>query len=287
MDMSPAALMATNYCGLLITITVAASCLTNFISIKDIYLQISIGLFFVTYATAIICSTFAWKAFQDHQLSAFTNCQIAASVAFVLAFLSQGFYSLRRTCMVYVSSPRWQMGIPLGMMVIQAALQFMNGAFWSIDMVNYHGAKTSDNTSRTSIASIVWILCTEPIYFGLLQYKIVQCAAYGQSIKTRAQLYALWGEAALRLALYFTTIVMSLLTISDHFPQLAYWSMVNVLPANVGLILLTDIARFQRVLGSRRAGASTGKGASHQGPSIRTDIIEAALKDQDDDDYLG
>ncbi|KAJ3294338.1 hypothetical protein HK104_003683 [Borealophlyctis nickersoniae] len=126
-------------------------------------------------------------------------------------------------------------------------------------MPQYYGTMVSQETLvQVDIATIVWFLATEPIYFALLQDKIVQSATAfqrankGKLIKT----IELWVEAAMRLAMHLVTVLFCYLALGDYLKpnKLAWWSMVVVYPAAIGLIFLTDVARFQKALGKTADG---------------------------------
>ncbi|KAJ3279473.1 hypothetical protein HK104_001431 [Borealophlyctis nickersoniae] len=280
MDASPASLIGTNACGLLMTVTVFCSCLPSFLAIKDIQLKVSIAIFFLSFILNLITSIFAWRALSQGNLDDFGRMNITAAVFFITAFIAQSFYSLRRTCMIYNLSPRVQLYLPIAMTVCQCVIQYTEAAYWCIDMLRYYGATVSRQTSETTIASIVWILTTEPVYFALLQYKIVKSAtSFQRASKERSFKTAwLWVEAIMRLTLYILTVLFTYLAVSEFIKptQLAYWSMINCLPANVGLIFLTDVGRFQKALGKNVDGISKGSsGKNSHAQDIRTEIIEA------------
>ncbi|KAJ3299365.1 hypothetical protein HK104_009217, partial [Borealophlyctis nickersoniae] len=209
MDMSPAAAIGTNYCGLLMTLTVFGTCLPSYLSIKDVQLQVSITLYFLCFTLNLVINTMGWQALSVSDLPAFGRLNITCSTFYITAFIAQSFYSIRRTCMIYDLSPRVQMYLPLCMTALQCALQYVNSAYWAMDMQVYYGTRVSKETSNLTIVSIVWILATEPVYFGLLQYKIV-CSAVGfqkHNTKRLTRTVGLWLEAALRLTLYVTTVL--------------------------------------------------------------------------------
>ncbi|KAJ3293399.1 hypothetical protein HK104_004495 [Borealophlyctis nickersoniae] len=277
-DMSPAAIIGTNYCGILITFTVFGSCLPSFLAIRDIQLKVSIALFFSLFVLALITSCCAWNALTQANLVDFERFNIISSVTWIAAFLAQSFYSLRRTCMIYNASPRVQLWLPIFMSVCQCAIQYVNSAYWCIDMIKYYGTIESEETGHATIASIVWILVTEPIYFALLQYKIVQSATgFHRANKDRVfKTLALWVEAGMRLLLYVLTVLFAYLAVSNYLKpgQLAHWSFIVVFPAGVGLIFLTDVARFQKALGKTNDGSSNKTNT----PDIRSEIVESATK---------
>ncbi|KAJ3296618.1 SNAP receptor use1 [Borealophlyctis nickersoniae] len=275
MDMSPAAVIGTNYCGLLMTLTVFGSCLPSFLAIKDIQLKVSIAFFFLCFIMAVITNGLGWHALLQGDLVNFGRGTITGSIFFTTAFVSQSFYSIRRTCMIYNLSPRVQLYLPIFMTISQCAIQYALAGYWSTDMLKYYGAKYSPETAELSITSIVWMLGTEPVCFALLQYKIVQSATSFQRANNKrlVKTVLLWVEAAMRLTLYIFTVLFCYMAVSDFLrpSQLAYWSMISVLPASVGLIFLTDVARFQKALGKSVDG--TAKATNAQ--SFRTELVEA------------
>ncbi|KAJ3282583.1 hypothetical protein HK104_010825 [Borealophlyctis nickersoniae] len=277
MDMSPAAVIGTNYCGILMTCTVFGSCLPSFLAIKDIQLKVSIALFFIFFIVAQVTNSLSFHALTQGNLVNFGRLTITCSVTFHTAFIAQSYYSLRRTCMIYNLSPRVQLYFPIFMTICQCAVQYTNSAYWSTDMLIYYGSTVSRETARSTITSIVWILSTEPVYFALLQYKIVKTATSFQRAN-RNRLFTtigLWVEAGMRLTFYVFTVLFCYLAFSDFLKpnQLAYWSLISVLPANIGLIFLTDVARFQKALG-RKADGTSGT----NGPDFRTEFMESAAK---------
>ncbi|KAJ3279777.1 hypothetical protein HK104_001171, partial [Borealophlyctis nickersoniae] len=181
--------------------------------------------------------------------------------------------------MIYNASPRVQLYLPIFMSVCQCAIHYTNSAYWCIDLLKYYGTMESEETFIASIASIVWMLITEPIYFALLQYKIVQSAtSFQRANKERlVKTIALWVEAAMRLALYILTVVLGYLAVSNYLPpgQLANWSFIAIAPAIVGLIFLTDVGRFQKALGKTNEGSIN---KTSNAPDIRTEIIDSANK---------
>ncbi|KAJ3277964.1 hypothetical protein HK104_002785, partial [Borealophlyctis nickersoniae] len=285
MDMTPKAIIATNICGLLMTCTVLGSLFPSYMSIRDIQLKISMGLYFAGFLLAITTNTLGWSALQNKNMVDFGRFNVACSTFFIVAFVSQSFYSLRRTCMIYMLRPSLQLWLPIGVTIVQCAIQFTNSAFWAIDMQKYYGTQTSNQTAHTTIASIVWILASEPIFFGLLQYQIVKSATRFERKKSTLKAVGLWIEAAVRLVLYIATVLICYLAVSDYLPQLAFWSCVNILPASIGMIFLTDIMRFQRALGKGDMGPSNSSstkmrrfapGVTSGGPTVPTAIIMAA-----------
>ncbi|KAJ3300842.1 hypothetical protein HK104_000036 [Borealophlyctis nickersoniae] len=275
MDASPAALIGTNACGLLMTVTVFCSCLPSFLAIKDIQLKVSIAIFFLSYILNLISSIFAWRGMSQADLNDFGRMNITAAVFFITAFIAQSFYSLRRTCMIYNLSPRVQLFLPIAMSVFQGIIQYTEAAYWCIDMLRYYGATVSHETAETTVAAIVWILITEPIYFALLQYKIVKSATgfHRGSKEGSYKTIVVWVEAAMRLTLYILTVLLTYLAVSDFLKpnQLAFWAMINCLPANIGLIFLTDVGRFQKALGKNIDG--TAKGSSGGKNSYTHDVL--------------
>ncbi|KAJ3286024.1 hypothetical protein HK104_009220 [Borealophlyctis nickersoniae] len=273
-DMSPAAVIGTNYCGLLMTCTAFGSCLPSFLSIRDIQLKVSIALFFIFFIVAEVTNSLSFYALAQGNLVNFGRLTITCSVTFHTAFICQSFYSLRRTCMIYNLSPHVQLYLPIFMTICQCAVQYTNSAYWSMDMLVYYGSTVSPQTARSTIISIVWILSTEPVYFALLQYKIVKSATtFQRGHKNRLSTTIwLWVEAAMRLTFYVFTVLFCYLAFSDFLKpgQLAYWSMISVLPANIGLIFLTDVGRFQKALGKRDDGINAN--------DFRTELVESATR---------
>ncbi|KAJ3272552.1 hypothetical protein HK104_004451 [Borealophlyctis nickersoniae] len=226
-------------------------------SIRDVQLKIGMGLFFVGFLTANITSTISWWYLEQKNLVQFGNFSIVCSTFFIVAFVSQSFYSIRRTCMIYMLRPSLTLWLPIGVSLVQCAIQFTNGAFWAIDMQRYYGHETSPETQHATIASIIWILSSEPLFFGLLQYKIVKSATMFDRTPTQLKAVGLWIEAIVRLILYIAVVLITYLTVSDYLPEFAFWSCVNILPAMIGLIFLTDVMRFQRALGKGYNGESS------------------------------
>ncbi|KAJ3280229.1 hypothetical protein HK104_000817 [Borealophlyctis nickersoniae] len=279
MEVSPAAMMGTNYCGMLMTLTIFCSCLPSFLAIKDIQLKVSIGIFFLCFFLTPVANVFSWRALAQGNLDDFGRMNIVSAGFFITAFVAQSFYSLRRTCMIYNLSPRIQLYLPIAMTIAQCIIQYTEAAYWCVDMLRYYGATVSPETTETTIAAIVWMLVTEPIYFALLQYKIVKSATgFQRASKERFfKTVGLWVEAAVRLTLYILTVLLAYLTVSDFLKpnQLAYWPMVICLPGNVGLIFLTDVGRFQKALGKNIDGTAKGSSGKSSHPhDARTEVID-------------
>ncbi|KAJ3277986.1 hypothetical protein HK104_002758 [Borealophlyctis nickersoniae] len=270
------AFFARNICGILVTVTVFVGCLPNFLAIRDIQLKVSIALFFSGIILGSVTSCLAWNALTHGNLDDFGRWNIAGVLVWVAAFVAQSFYSLRRTCMIYTASPRAQLWVPIFMCIVQCAIQYTNSTYWSIDMLNSYGTKVSRETAQINIVTIVWFLVTEPTSFALLQYKIVQSSRrFQRDNKDRLlKIIALWVEAAMRLAMYLVTVLFCYLATADYLKpnKLAWWSMVVVLPASIGLIFLTDVARFQKALRKTADEANNNSNA----PSIRSEFIQSA-----------
>ncbi|KAJ3280566.1 hypothetical protein HK104_000577 [Borealophlyctis nickersoniae] len=259
-DMSPDAIMGTNICGVLMTLTVFGSCLPSFLSIRDIQLKVSIALFFIFLVLSQVFGIVGWNSIKQLNFDDFGRWQIAAMIVYVGAFVSQSFYSVRRTCMIYNASPRIQLWLPIFMAVIQSVIQYTNAGYWSKDMLTTYGMLVSNETTQINIATISWFMLTEPVYFALLQYKIVQSAtAFQRANKERfLKTIMLWAEAAMRLSMYLVTVLMTYLAVGDYLKpnKLAWWSMVS------------------KGVGESDDGSKANSKTNT--PSIRTEVIDAA-----------